>query len=312
MYAVIALYKIVSIENTTEEIKRWRSFLEEVGAMARIYLSEDGVNCQMSLPKELLPSFLDWLGEDERFADADVKVQWHHEHVFPRLTVKYREQLCALDCPVPFEKQAAHISPEEWDAMLAEGDEETVVLDVRNEYEWEVGHFEGALRPPVDSFRDFPTYLEELKERLNPETSRILMYCTGGIRCEFFSPLMKEAGFTNLYQLKGGVIRYGLERGQGKWRGNLFVFDDRLVIPVGEERGEAISHCQFCLKPSDQFYNCANMECNELFLSCPACAAERKGCCSEVCLETGKCRPFAPNADPKPFRRLPHDQKAAL
>ena len=120
---------------------------------------------------------------------------------------------------------------------------------------------------------------------------------------------MKEEGFKNVYQLEGGIINYGLKQGSKHWKGKLFVFDDRLVVPISEDNKEVISRCMFCNALCESYYNCANMDCNELFIACPSCAEEHHGCCSNTCYEEGRVRPFEPSKHPKPFRRLPHEEK---
>ena len=131
-----------------------------------------------------------------------------------------------------------------------------------------------------------------------------MMYCTGGIRCESYSALLKKEGFEQVYQLDGGVINYGLEEGNKHWKGRLFVFDDRLSVPISEEGQETlISHCHQCDTPTDVYYNCANMDCNALFLSCPTCAEKLAGCCSAECVEAPRVRPFEKKERPKPFRK---------
>jgi len=130
-----------------------------------------------------------------------------------------------------------------------------------------------------------------------------MMYCTGGIRCETYSALLKEKGFDEVYQLEGGVIHYGQQMGNKRWRGKLFVFDDRLSAPISEDEHELISTCNFCEKKSDTYYNCANMDCNELYISCPDCAEKLLGCCCEDCLKSKRRRPFVKEDRPKPFRK---------
>jgi UPF0176 protein len=210
---------------------------------------------------------------------------------------------------VDFSERGAHLSPAEWKKELDAQDENTIMIDVRNAYESKVGKFKGAIVPPLDTFREFPQFVEQLKQKYDVKKTKVIMYCTGGIRCEFFSPLVKKAGFENVYQLEGGVIKYGLQEGKEHWEGKLFVFDDRMVIPICEENQEIISSCSFCGVASDTFYNCANMDCNELFLACPSCIEEKKGCCCGVCLQTGRVRGFAKTAHPKPFRKLSFEEK---
>ncbi len=133
------------------------------------------------------------------------------------------------------------------------------------------------------------------------------MYCTGGIRCELFSALIKQEGFEKVFQLHGGVVNYGKEEGNDFWRGKLFVFDDRLAVSIGNQYSkEIISNCQLCNIPSDTYYNCANMDCNELFIYCPSCAEKTLGCCSKSCEQSSRRRPFDTNQRPKPFKKWYH------
>jgi UPF0176 protein len=201
-----------------------------------------------------------------------------------------------------------HVSPEVWKKMLQEKDDETLVLDVRNDYEWKIGHFEGSELPKLETFRQFPEYARKLKEEKDPKKTSVMMYCTGGIRCEFFSAIMKKEGFENIYQLDGGVINYGLKEGGDHWNGKLFVFDDRLAVPM-EEGKAPISNCIHCGVSNDVYHNCANMDCNELFLCCSKCLKERNGCCSKECECAERIRPYQENG--KPFRKWTHEEKQA-
>jgi len=163
---------------------------------------------------------------------------------------------------------------------------------------------EGAELPTLEQFREFPAYAKKLKEKCDPQKTKVMMYCTGGIRCEVYSALLKEEGFNEVYQLQGGIIKYGLQAGSKHWKGKLFVFDDRLAVPISEEPAEIISCCIHCEKKTDLYFNCANMDCNELYLSCLACAEKTKGCCCTACEEAPRIRPLQLTERPKPFRRL--------
>ncbi len=302
-HKIIAYYYYGVIENPKQEVKKHKKFLEELDARARIYIANNGINAQMSIASDDAKTYLDWLTSDPRFGEIMFKIDPYHEHVFPRLAVKAREQLVALDLMPDLKNGGEHVEPKRWKQMLDERDENTLVLDVRNDYESEIGFFEGAEKPPLKTFREFPAYAEKLKEKVDPEKTKVMMYCTGGIRCETFSALLKEKGFKNVFQLQGGVIHYGQQVGQENWRGKLFVFDDRLSVPISDEEPELISKCNFCETKTDVYHNCANMDCNELFLSCPHCAEKLKGCCSLACSESPKRRPFEKKERPKPFRK---------
>lgn len=305
-YRVLAYYAFVEIADPAQEVAKHHSFFEGKDAKGRIYISPQGINGQMSASREVAEEYISWMQSDPRFKTIDFKMHQHREHVFPRMTVKVRPQLVALDDTVDLAKRGEYLPPKKWRQMLEEKDENTLLLDVRNDYEWEVGHFEGADLPPLEMFREFPSFAKKLKKKHSPKKTRVMMYCTGGIRCELYSSLLKREGFEKVYQLQGGVIRYGLDEGKKHWRGKLFVFDDRLAVPISEEEGEVISLCHHCGKSSDVYYNCANMDCNELFLSCEACAETFQGCCSSTCKGAERVRPYEKGAKPKPFRRAHH------
>lgn len=312
-YYVLAFYQFCEIPEPEQLVSKWQRHLDQIDVRSRIYISHDGVNGQMSIAKSEYKSFDSWIREDERFASMDIKIHEDVEHVFPSCHVRYREQLAALDEKIDRSLNGEYLTPQEWKEQLASRDENTLVLDVRNDYEWDLGHFDGAERPPCKTFREFPAYAQSLKEKYDPEKTTVLMSCTGGIRCEVFSPYMKQLGFKNVYQLKGGVIKYGLEVGHEYWRGKLFVFDDRLAVPISPDNEEIISSCTHCCVTSDQFYNCANMDCNELFICCPVCAEKMHGCCSDTCKGAPRVRPFGGNAGRiKPYRRLSYEEKQRL
>ncbi|MBS0604966.1 MAG: rhodanese-related sulfurtransferase [Verrucomicrobia bacterium] len=302
-YHVLAYYYFTCLEDPHLEVSRHQEFLKDKDIRCRVYISEEGINGQMSASEEASVAYQEWLKGDPRFKDVVFKIHHFGEHVFPRATVKYRKQIVAMDEKVDMALTGEHVSPEKWKQMLEQRDDNTIVLDVRNDYEWVIGHFDGAELPTLETFREFPNYARQLKEQRDPKETKVMMYCTGGIRCELYSALMKKEGFENVYQLDGGVINYGLKEGHDKWNGKLFVFDDRLAVPIDEKTDEVISHCRHCGTASDVYYNCANMDCNELFLSCPQCAEKLKGCCCQECTSAARLRPYEKKDRPKPFRR---------
>ena len=302
---VLAYYRFTTIENPHEEVAKHKAFFEGKEITCRIYISEEGINGQLSGTIADAQRYIDWMHADPRFADLEFKIHSYHTQAFPRTTVKYRPQIVALDAKVDIALTGEHVSPEKWEKMLEEKDEDTILIDVRNDYEWELGHFEGAVLPKLDQFREFPQYAQDLAQERDPKKTKVMMYCTGGIRCELYSALLKQQGFEQVYQLDGGVIKYGLEKGSQHWKGRLFVFDDRLSVPLSEtEPGEIISRCIHCGETSDLYYNCANVDCNELFISCPACAEKLQGCCSASCQSAPRVRAFEKAERPRPYRRL--------
>lgn len=300
-YSVLAYYSVEPLADPQAEIALHKEFFSSRDFKGRIYISEQGINGQASGLKAHAEEYQAWF--HQRHPEVSFKVHAAKEHAFPKMTVKYRKQLVAVDCPVDFSLRGEALKPEQWEQMLAEKDENTMVLDVRNDYEWKVGHFEGAELPKLETFRQFPAYAQELKKERDPKKTRVMMYCTGGIRCEFFSALMKKEGFENVYQLDGGVIQYGLEKGSEKWKGKLFVFDDRLVVPLSDD-AEVIGRCKLCNASCDVYYNCANTDCNELFVCCLDCLKAHKGCCCASCETAPRVRPYREDGSCKPFRKI--------
>ncbi|MGE5196723.1 MAG: rhodanese-related sulfurtransferase [Anaerolineae bacterium] len=302
-YFVLAYYILVPLDNPALEVARHHAFFHDRDVKCRIYISKEGINGQMSASAEAAAAYMEWLKSDPRFQATDFKVHEYCEHVFAKCTVKVREQLVALDVKVDLMQTGEHVSPAKWKEMLEERDETTLLLDVRNQYEWKIGHFEGAELPSLETFRQFPEFAKQLKHIHDVRRIKVMMCCTGGIRCEYYSALLKQEGFQNVYQLQGGMINYGLKEGVKHWLGKLFVFDDRLAVPLSEEETEVISTCLHCGTPSDVYYNCANMDCNELYLSCLSCAEITLGCCCASCQEAPRRRPYHQGERPKPFRR---------
>ncbi len=304
-YYVLAYYHFVPINDPAIEVTAHHSFFEGRDLTCRIYISHEGINGQLSASIADAEAYMQWLKSDERFKDVEFKIHSYHENVFPKVCVKVREQLVAMDEPIDLSLTGDHLSPEQWEQMLEEKDEDTLLIDVRNDYEWKVGHFEGAELPTLEQFREFPKYARDLKDKKDPEKTKVMMYCTGGIRCELYSALLKKVGFKNVFQLEGGVIKYGLKEGSKHWKGKLFVFDDRMAVPLSDS-AETISTCHQCPTLSDVYYNCANVDCNELFTCCPTCADKLQGCCSTACQHAPRRRPYEKTDRPKPFRKSHH------
>lgn len=300
-HLVLAYYHFGQIENPSEEVALHKKFFADKDVACRIYISEQGINGQMSAIRHDALAYIEWMHSRPEFAKITFKLHDHHEQAFPRVTVKYRPKLVAIDEKVNLSNTGEHVSPQQWKEMLEE-EKDRVLLDVRNDYEWKIGHFEGAELPPCETFREFGTYADQLKEQVDPKKTPVMMYCTGGIRCELYSAILKERGFDKVYQLDGGVINYGLQEGNDHWLGKLFVFDDRMAVPLAEEGQTIIGTCHHCGKANDTYYNCANMDCNALFLCCLDCLPQFLGCCNEECKCAPRVRPFQ-EVNPKPFRR---------
>jgi UPF0176 protein len=282
----LSFYKYVLLNDLShlrdELYKAWI----DLGVMGRIYLSNEGVNAQLSVPTEKFELFRFWIDNFEPFSQVPFKIAIEDDgKSFFKLVIKVRKKIVADgldDHTFDVTNVGTHLTAEEFNAAMELP--ETIVVDMRNHYESEVGHFEGAICPDVDTFKEeLPLVVELLKDK---KDKKVLMYCTGGIRCEKASAYLRHHGFEDVNQLHGGIISYAREIKQkgleSKFKGKNFVFDDRLGERVTTE---IISTCHLCGTACDKHTNCANVDCNLLFIQCEKCAEIFSGCCSETCKE---------------------------
>ena len=258
--------------------------LDELNVFGRIYIAHEGINAQVSVPEKNFSLFKEYLHsfpflENLRLniaIDDDGKGFWV-------LKIKVRHKIVAdgiNDKSFDVTQKGKYVNAEEFNKMS--NDKDTIVVDMRNHYEYEVGHFENAIEIPSDTFREqLPMAVDILKEN---KEKNIIMYCTGGIRCEKASAYMMHNGFKNVFHLEGGIINYANQvkeaELENKFKGKNFVFDDRLGERIGNE---IISKCHQCGKPCDDHTNCNNDGCHLLFIQCKECAIKYDGCCSEEC-----------------------------
>lgn len=280
MYNVLLYYKYVPIENAREYVKEHRALCEELGLLGRILINEEGLNGTLAGTPENTEEYKKRLWADERFADMQFKEHESDFNPFGKLKVKWREEVVTLgEDGISPENGGEHLKPEEWHKMAQE--EDAVILDARNNFEWEIGKFKDAITPDVDYFREFPEWVRENKKEL--EGKKVMMYCTGGIRCEKASALLKKEGLEP-YQLEGGIVKYGEAIPDGLWEGSLFVFDERRSVQVNDDaHHDVISTCRFCDTPADRHENCCNAECNKMILLCEECKERSNNACSEEC-----------------------------
>lgn len=300
MFDVILYYNFSTIEDPARFCKEHRRFCKEQGVKGRIYISEEGINGTLAGTEEQVRRYKEYLRAQPGFEDTEFKTEPSDYIPFAKLICKVRKEIVSLHVDdVRPEFGGRHLQPEEWRGVMESG-EDYVMIDVRNNYESKVGHFKGALLPDLKNFYDFPQWLREVNI---PKDKKVLMYCTGGIRCEKFSVLMKEEGWEDVNQLHGGILNYAKKENGKHFLGKCFVFDDRLVVPVDPEHTEPVSHCEITGKPADTYINCANMECNKLFVCSEEGARLMDGCCSEECRQNEYKRPFDEKNVFRPFRK---------
>jgi UPF0176 protein len=283
----LSFYAYAKIENP----QKFRDDLflawNPLDALGRIYVAYEGINAQMSVPAENFELFRDTLERYDfmRGIRLNVAVE-QDDHSFLKLTIKVRHKIVAdglNDETFDVTNIGVHLKAKEFNEIL--DDPNTIVVDFRNHYESEVGHFKGAITPDVETFREsLPIINEQLKDF--KEDKNLVMYCTGGIRCEKASAYFKHQGFKNVFQLEGGIINYAKqikEEGlESKFIGKNFVFDHRLGERITDD---IVSQCHQCGKPCDNHTNCLNDGCHLLFIQCDECKAAMENCCSTECLE---------------------------
>ncbi len=275
-----------------EDPKKFRDELfiawNALDALGRIYVATEGINAQMSVPADNFEAFRETLEVYDFMKGIRLNVAVEQDnHSFLKLTIKVRNKIVAdglNDETFDVTNKGIHLRAQEFNRMLE--DPNTIVVDFRNHYESEVGHFQGAITPDVENFREsLPIINEQLQDF--KEDKNLLMYCTGGIRCEKASAYFKHQGFKNVYQLEGGIIEYARqikeEQVESKFVGKNFVFDHRLGERITDD---IISQCHQCGKPCDNHTNCANDACHLLFIQCDECKAAMENCCSTECQET--------------------------
>jgi len=261
----------------------WNAF--EV--LGRIYVAKEGINAQLSVPAPHFDAFKKHLDSIDFLQGIRLNIAIEQDlKSFLKLTIKVREKIVAdglEDASFDVTQKGKHVNAEEFNALLE--DENTICVDMRNHYESEIGHFKGAVTPDVDTFRESLPIIEE-DLATHKSDKNLLMYCTGGIRCEKASAYFKHKGFQNVFQLEGGIIEYTRQVKdqalENKFIGKNFVFDERRGERITDD---IIAQCHQCGELSDEHVNCANEACHLLFIQCASCQEKMQSCCSDSCQE---------------------------
>ena len=259
--------------------------LNELKVFGRIYIAQEGINAQVSVPESNVPAFRSCIDSIKSLQGVRLNIAVDDGKSFWVLKIKVRDKIVADGISDPgfnMEKKGRYVNAAEMNKLLQ--DDNTIVIDMRNHYEYEVGHFVKAIEIPSDTFREqLPMAVQMMEDK---KSQNIIMYCTGGIRCEKASAYMLHHGFENVFHLEGGIINYAKEAKElgleSRFIGKNFVFDDRLGERITED---IISKCHQCGKPADRHTNCNNDGCHLLFIQCDECAGRYDGCCSPACQE---------------------------
>jgi len=280
-YKVLLFYKYVKIENPELFREEQLKFCEENEILGRIYIAEEGINATVSGNAENIEKYKLNLWADERFDDVVFKEDPSDEHAFRKLIVRIKKEIVnSGGIKADPELGGKRLKPENLQKMY-ENNEDFIIVDARNDYEFKIGHFKNALKPNVTNFREWPRFVEELKDY---KDKKVVAYCTGGIRCEKATAYMVQAGFKDVYQLEGGIVSYTKKFPDQNWEGSIFVFDERRIIsPNSRESLKHTAECYYCGKPASYYINCHNQNCDKLMITCNNCKEENGYCCSEEC-----------------------------
>ncbi len=281
MYQVLLYYKYTTIEDPEKFTADHLQLCKKLGLKGRIYIGHEGINGTVAGSQEATDAYKASFDSDSRFAGIEFKEDNCDHNPFSKLRVKMRPEIVTLnDDAATLDNAGEHLTPEQWHDLAQQ--EDVVILDARNDFEWEIGKFKNAVTPDIAYFREFPEWVKQHKSEF--ENKKVLMYCTGGIRCERASAVLKNEGIDEVYQLSGGIITYGNEIPDGLWEGSCFVFDDRMAVQVNDDAHHSvISQCRFCETSTDEYYNCCNAECNKLILLCNECRDRSNNACSKDC-----------------------------
>lgn len=283
-YRVLLYYQYVPIEDGETFAQKHLADCKELGLKGRILVADEGINGTVSGTIEQTNAYMELMKNDPRFSSTIFKIDEAEQNAFKKMHVRYRPELVNLsleDDVNPLELTGAYLDPKEFrEAML---DENTVVIDARNDYEFDLGHFRGAIRPEIRSFRELPQWIRDNKEQFMEK--RVLTYCTGGIRCEKFSGWLVREGFKDVGQLHGGIATYGKDpEVQGDlWDGQMYVFDSRIAVPINQKEHVIVGRDWFDGSPCERYINCGNPECNRQMIASEENEAKYLGACSHEC-----------------------------
>jgi UPF0176 protein len=291
-YQTLLYYCYTTIEDAEQFAAEHLEFCTQTGLVGRIIVANEGLNGTISGTPEQCKIYMDAIHADPRFAKTDFKIDEVDEPSFIKMHVRYKPEIVhsGLRNPELINPQAEtgiHLEPK--DFMEMKDRDDVIILDVRSNYEHSVGRFKNAITLDIENFREFPEKINELAQY---KDKKILTYCTGGIKCEKASALLLKEGFNEVYQLHGGIIKYGKEAGGKDFEGKCYVFDNRVVVDVNQVNPVVISECRNCGTRTPKMINCANPECNEHFTQCDECGEKLDGCCSEVCMEHPRKRTY--------------------
>ncbi len=280
MYKTISFYRYTKLDNPEELRDSIRISCQEKGILGRILVGNEGINGAISGKEDSIDNFKQEL--QQKFTNLTFREHIVSNNSYHKLVVKVRKEICVFGQEVNLSETGEYLTPAELERWYGQGKKFTIV-DARNDYEFDVGHFKDAIKLPIKTFSEFPKIAPQLL--VDKKDKTVVLYCTGGIRCEKASAFLKQQGFSQVYHVQGGIISYKNQFSQ-HWQGGLFVFDDRLV----EEGKLPLNKCTFCNIPTDKCQNCFNLDCDKIFVACDKCLEKMHCTCSVECLDSPRQR----------------------
>ncbi len=273
---VLLYYKYTKVPQPDFEVLQHKLVCAGIGLKGRIIIASEGINGTVAGTSAQLKQYTSYMNSHPVFGDIVFKRTPAGKVPFGKLIVRLREEIVTLGKQVDLKNSAEYLSPEKLHNMF-EQKTKMVVIDMRNSYEHEVGHFEGSIDPGTDKFYELPQKISALNKY---KSHKIVTVCTGGIRCEKASALLKEEGFEDVSQLEGGIVKYLEKYPNGYFKGKNFVFDERMVTNTDTESGKNIlSKCAHCETPCDRYIDCTRPDCHKLYISCIDCEKSYSGQC---------------------------------
>lgn len=287
-YRILLYYKYVRINDSEKYTQIHLDFCKALGIKGRILVAPEGINGTVSGTYDQTKAYMSALRMDERFTDMEFKIDEAEEHAFKKIFVRHKKEIVTMnleDDVDPNITTGKRLSPKEFYKAL--NDEDTVVIDARNNYEYDLGHFRGAVKIDSDNFKEFPDFVKQ--NLMQYKDKKVLTYCTGGVRCEKFSGLLLKMGFKDVSQLHGGIVSYSKDntvKGRA-FEGRCYVFDERISVPVNfTEDAAVVGKCYLCGEPCERYVNCANYNCHNHFICCEECDAKTMRSCSTECMNS--------------------------
>lgn len=287
MNKIILFYKYIEIQYP-KRIAKWQHKLcTELGLTGRIIIAHEGVNITLGGSQESLDRYKQLMTENPLFDNIDFKESPGGAECFPRLSIKIKREIVHLGIDpekLTVKDGGIHLKPTQAHELMKTAPKDLIIFDTRNSYEWKIGTFLNAIKPNIQTFKELPEFIDSHEDLFKDK--QVLMFCTGGVRCERATAYLKTKGIAKeVYQIEGGIQRYAEQFPDGFFRGKNYVFDGRVAVSINND---ILAHCELCTEPCDIYHNCLHARCNKHFIGCSHCVSTFQQCCSKECFDAIK------------------------